>query len=208
MHSVFSCLLEHIFPCWTVLFHLRTFFKYNLSTFDGGCSAPFGVIILCVLLSIFLLSCIVKSIVPALCQMTPTVHVIVLSIIFFEYSFELTSFFTLLRYFQIFFIALCLIWLSCSISKYLYPAVSISSAHCLAVSIHLNALFFLVVLLTPYTCICQASYLRLGTICAMCLLNSFVNSSHVALGHPQIIDGWPLCYAFLVGIHIPILEVA
>ena len=118
-------------------------FKYNLSTFDGGCSAPFGVIILCVLLSIFLLSCIVKSIVPALCQMTPTVHVIVLSIIFFEYSFELTSFFTLLRYFQIFFIALCLIWLSCSISKYLYPAVSISFISSLSGSFHSSECFIL-----------------------------------------------------------------
>ena len=125
--------------------------------------------------SIFLLSCIVKSIVPALCQMTPTVHVIILSIIFFEYSFELTSFFTILRYFQIF-VLLC-VW-----SGYLvvYPSTYtqlcrfLSPAQCLAVSIHLNALFFLAALLTPYTCICQASYLRLGTICALCLLNSLV----------------------------------
>ena len=143
-------------------------FKYNLPTFYLGCSATFIVIIIRVLISILSISCIAQS-------MTPTTHMLILSIIFFEYSFDSTSFFTLLRYSSSSF-SLYLIWSSCSISKYLYPAVSIC----------LNASFFLVALSTSYTCPCQTSYLRLGRTCALCLLKSLVlfHSSLKALGHP------------------------
>ena len=165
------------------------FFEYSLPTFSLGCSAPFINIIFCIQVSILLKFCIVQFIMPALHGMTPTAHMSILSITFFEYSFDSSSFLTLLRYSSsnFSFIYLCLIWSSCSKPKDLYPAVSISFISSLsAVSIRLNASFFLATLSPPYTCPCLMSYLHLERIFPLCLLKSLVlfHSSHIALGQP------------------------
>ena len=100
----FVSLSEKIFSLVTSFYIGSSFVRmYSLRLFSYAC------------ISIFVIFCIVQSIMPALYQITPTAHALILWIIYFDYSFDLTSFVTLLRYsFSSFsFSSLCLTWSSC-----------------------------------------------------------------------------------------------
>ena len=111
----------------------------------------------------------------------PIAHALIGSIIFFEFSFHLTSIFPLLRYYpsSFCFVSLSLIRLPSYIPKYLYPAVSVNFfsspcsifkpfeyfvfPHNMANTMHLS-------------CLHQTLYLYLSRMCAVCSLK-FISHS-------------------------------
>ena len=111
--STHSLMLSNLLPLYTFLsvtfqYSILDIVHHSLSSIFYAC------------ITIFVIFCIVQSIMPALYQITPTAHALILWIIYFDYSFDLTSFVTLLRYsFSSFsFSSLCLTWSSCVSSPF------------------------------------------------------------------------------------------
>lgn len=189
IHLYFLFLLVHILQCRAIFFHFQTFLsktfqhaildvvQHLLSLYFELVYPSFNILYY----QIYNANTILGD------SYYPRVDFV--NHIFFSIALIWPIFLTFLRYSSsnFSFSCLCLIWPSCSLPKYLYPAVSVSFLSSPSRSFNPSQCFILPCCIVKTLHLCMPNFIPMfGRICALCFLKSLVlfHSSHRALGYP------------------------